>query len=101
MHGNVSDRNGRSTYLNGVLTVIAVLLGIIALQIGPDPASVAFGEARSGRQPTPAPPNAAGQRIQMIQIMERISAQLDSIEQTSTKVMDVNVVNTPEVTISE
>lgn len=90
-----------ATYRNGVLTVIACLLGLLLVQgIGgggaPEAAAQSRGEAA-------APPNAAVQRLQMIRQLEsidgrmgRLEASLDSLKSTTLK---VSVTDMPEVRV--
>lgn len=90
-----------ATYRNGVLTVIACLLGLLLVQgFGgggvPEAAAQSRGEAA-------APPNAAVQRLQMIRQLEsidgrmgRLEAAVDSLKTTTLK---VSVTDMPEVRV--
>lgn len=99
-HDHLLDTRGR-TYQNRVLTIVAVLLAVLVtqrLELAPRLAEVeAFQQARD----VPAPPNAAVQRVKMIQELEKIERRLDSIEKKLSKPLEVNVLSMPPVTVTE
>lgn len=91
----------RQTYQNRVLTIIAVLLAVVVSQrvdILPDTSSAVASQANRG---VPAPPNAAAQRLKMIQELEKIDRRMDSIEKKLAAPLDVNVVSMPEIKVAE
>ncbi len=91
------DRSG--TYLNGVLTVIACLMALLVVR-GLGGASTPEALA-SSRNETPAPANAAVQRIQMIRQLESIDGRMARLEATveslKTTTLKVSVTDMPEV----
>jgi hypothetical protein len=91
----------RLSYQNRVLTVIAVLLAVAVAQrsdIFPQPAEA---EAATAQRGVPTPPNAAAQRLKMIQELEKLDRRLDSIEKKLGAPIDVNVLSMPEVKVAE
>lgn len=96
-----NDRT-RLSYQNRVLTIIAVLLAVVVTQRAeflPD-TSEASATAQAPRQ-VPSPPNAAAQRIKMIQELEKIERRMDSIEKKLSSPLNVNVISMPEVKVAE
>lgn len=97
-----APRNGdRLTYQNRILTIIAVLLAIVVSQrfdVLPDPSSAVASQASRA---VPAPPNAASQRLKMIQELEKIDRRMESIEKKLAGPFDVNVVAMPEIKVAE
>lgn len=92
---------GRQTYQNRILTIIAVLLAVAVTQrvdILPDTSSAVA--AQSGRT-VPAPPNAAAQRLKMIQALEKLDRRVESIEKKLAAPLDVNVLAMPEIKVTE
>lgn len=91
-------------YLNAVLTVIAVLLGLnLLLQVSNLPAGPSAAHANSPlMQPEVAQiPNAAEQRKQMIVALDAINRRLTSIENKLDKGLSVKVTDMPAVKITE
>ncbi|MBL0926416.1 MAG: hypothetical protein IBJ11_02035 [Phycisphaerales bacterium] len=80
---------GGLTYLNGVLTAIAVLLGVLVLQRGFLPgASVAQAQSSSAdpsREPVARLPDPAEQTNRVIESLGRIDASVKRLESLLTK----------------
>lgn len=69
----------QTTYLNGILTVNAVLLaGVLWTQLVNRPVLAQSADAQTNAQGLPGIPNAGGQRDQMIRQLERLNVTLDS-----------------------
>lgn len=112
--GNTTEsRVGGRTYTNGVLTVVAALLGVSIMQhtVGLPGGEEALAQrvstgtrdglsapTRSG-EPTPAMgiPNAADQRARMISTLDSIEARLGKIESRLSGPMEVRVLEMPEM----
>jgi hypothetical protein len=99
MHeGQTMRRNG---YLNGVLTVIAVLLGLLVLDARPG-AGPAAARAQSEDQPGEGAGliSAGEQRKQMIAELRRISARLERLDARLNAVLNVKVTEMPAVKLT-
>ena len=100
-----SDSDGSRRYTNGVLTVVAVLLGVLALQgaVGLPGATEAQAQ-RSRRTSEKAEPfsplNSAAQRARIVSELERISERLSSFESAFDGPIDVRVTEMPESAMS-
>ena len=89
-------------YLNLVLTVIAVLLGVIAIDRGAMPAESDAIAQRSNNNTPNIPFNATEQRIKMIRSLEAIDGRLTKIENKLTKGgIEVKVTEMPPIIIPE
>jgi hypothetical protein len=92
------------SYLNAVLTVIAVMLGLnLLVQASSLPAGSSAAHASTApAQPGVAQiPNAAEQRRAMIVALEAMNRRLTSIETKLDKGLSVKVTEMPAVTVSE
>lgn len=92
------------SYLNAVLTVIAVLLGLnLLVQASNLPAGRSAAHANAPlMQPEVAQiPNAAEQRKQVIAALDSINRRLTSIENKLDKGLSVKVTEMPAVKITE
>lgn len=99
---NPHNDSARLGYQNRILTIIAVMLAVVVIQrteLMPG-TSEAQAELLNASQ-VPAPPNAAAQRIKMIQELEKIDRRMDSIEKKLSAPFDVNVVSMPEVKVAD
>ncbi len=100
---NLHNAAVKQSYQNRILTVIAVLLAVAVAQrsdLLPD-SGEAHANLQSVRNPVPAPPNAAAQRLKMIQELEKIERRMDSIEKKLGSPLDVKVISMPEVKVAE
>lgn len=93
--------NESRRYTNGVLTIMAVLLGAIALQgaVGLPGASEAQAQRsrRSSEKAEPFTPlNSAAQRARIITELERISERLSTFESAFEGPFDVRVTELPQ-----
>ncbi len=93
----------RRNYLNGILTVNAVLLtGLLWVQVAghPLPANSATAQVRSkprGQQIV-VPPNAAGQRQKMIEGMKTLNQSVEALkQQIESGTIKVEVTNLDEI----
>jgi hypothetical protein len=92
---NVWSSRGRAV-TNKLLSLIAVLLGVIALQ-----QSGVMADAAPVQAQAPTPPNAAAQRLQMIQTLRSIEGKVDRLETALKSGLKVEVTSMPDVTIAE
>lgn len=104
---NDERTNGHASvrYLNGVLTVIAVLLGLLVVQRGIEPGAernAAFAASGQNKPGHVGFPNAAEQRKRLIASVQQLDARLKQIESGLLKgTLSVKVVEMPPVKISE
>ena len=96
-----TDERGTGRYMNGVLTVIALLLGVLVLQSVVGGPGLSEAQAQRSRRTAAkvaalAPPNAAAQRVRMISELERISERLASLGSAMDGPIDVRVIEMPE-----
>jgi hypothetical protein len=103
---NTSTTNRSTSYTNGALTAIAVLLGVIALQntaFSGGGATVAHasepGVLAQGGDDTDVNGriSAAEQRKQIIAELRTIQTKMDRLEQTLNKGLNVKVIDMPEL----
>lgn len=88
----------RSRYANGVLTLIALFLGLIALQLWTDGPreTAASAQHPSASEQVAGIPNAADQRRRMIAGLDNIEKRLQKIESKLTSgAIDVKVISMP------
>lgn len=93
-------RGGSNGYANAVLTVTAVALVAVALQLSGGAAAHAQAVRRSNETGDPlGVPNAFAQRQQLIQIMQSVDQRLRSLETRmgGSAPLDVRVVNAAEM----
>ncbi len=105
-NNNAVPQKSRS-YLNAVLTVHAVLLGVIAVNgiAGPSRSGVAVAQPPESYAGVPTPDgddpsgrvSAAEQRKQMIGELRTIASRLDRIEGTLNKGLSVKVTSMPPI----
>lgn len=88
----------RMKYLNGVLTVIAVVMGLMLLN------QAGLGLSASRAEASQAQPergtglvSAADQRKQMIEELKKVSARIEKLERAIEKGVSVKVTSLPEV----
>lgn len=92
------------SYLNAVLTVIAVLLGLhLLVQVSGQHASPSVAVAQPvGDGPVNSPPfNAAEQRKQMIALLELLNRRVSSLENKLDKGLNVKVTEMPAIKVEE
>ncbi len=93
----------RGRYTNGLLTVIALLLGVAVLQNGsgqpvmPESASAAFAQPQRGSGTSKSVPtfNAAAQRKQIINELKVLQRSVASLEKKLSGGLKVTVTNLP------
>lgn len=96
-----NERRRGGGYLNGVLTVIACLLVVLALRGNVDgPANSAFA-GRAADSEGAGIPNAAAQRREMINAIEKMDGRLQRVEKTLNGTMRVEVVSMPAIEVRE
>lgn len=97
-------RSSNRSYLNAVLTVIAVLMGLnLLVQVSGQhtiPAAAAAQPADS-EQLTSPPFNSAEQRKQMIALLELLNRRVTSLEGKLDKGLSVKVTEMPAVRVEE
>ncbi|MFU8829702.1 MAG: hypothetical protein ACNA8P_09750 [Phycisphaerales bacterium] len=98
-HSHSTDHS-RPGYQNRILTVIAVLLALLVVQRADLMPGAGDAHAFQSREPQ-APPNAAVQRVKMIQELEKIERRMDSIEKKLSGPLNVNVLSMPVVKVEE
>jgi hypothetical protein len=86
----------RMKYLNGVLTVIAVLMGLVLLNQSGLGLSASRAEASQPERGTGLV-SAADQRKQMIEELKKVSARMEKLEKAIEKGVNVKVTSLPEV----
>lgn len=103
--GEKNRTSGTRTYTNGMLTVIAVLLGVVALEGVVGLPALNEAQAQRNRRSSEraeqlAPPNAASQRARMIAELEKMSERLSAIETKLEGPFEVKVTEMPESAMS-
>jgi len=98
MSERMNGRGRSRTYLNAVLTAIAVLLGMLLID-----SAGSTGSAVAGTRGEPTGiPNAAVQRKRMIAVLERVESRVAGLEKKLTSgALEVKVVSMPEVRVKE
>lgn len=88
-------------YRNGVLTLIALLLGVMVLGQGAGPSEAGAQVAHAGGDPTRPEGggliSAAEQRKHILSEMRAMRAQMDAIQSTLSKGLSVKVTEMPEI----
>ncbi len=89
----------QGSYANAMLTIVAVLLGVMILQQGGAPLTSEANAQRSNRRTDNpiAPPNAASQRQQMIAQLESLNSRMESLEGRLAGPFEVKVLEMPEM----
>ncbi len=97
-----NEGRGGSGYLNGVLTVIAGLLVVVALRqsVG-DGVGEAVAGGQAGKSGALGIPNAAAQRLDMLRAIERVDGRLQRMEKKLGGTLRVEVMSMPPVEVRE